>query len=86
MWGELVPFAAPGGAVATLFAVAWMVYTDRLIPYRSHRERLADKQAEITRLTAALDKVEKQRDHLLELAQVTVGIVQALPKAKDPVQ
>lgn len=82
MWSEWLPFLTPGGM---LLAVAIMVYTDRLVPIRSHLRQLAEKQAQIDRLTLALDKAEGQRDRLLGLADVTVGIVRALPTAKDPV-
>jgi hypothetical protein len=62
----------------------------RLIPLRSHERELANKQAEVDRLTAALDKTESQRDRLLGLAEVTVSVMRALPSApaaqnRDPV-
>lgn len=77
MWSEFLPYAAPGGATAIAAGAVWMVLTSRLIPAAQHR-RVLD---ELDRTKAALDKVEKQRDDLLQLAYVTVGIVQALPKA-----
>lgn len=82
MWSEWLPFLTPGGM---LLAVAIMVYTDRLVPYRSHQRQLAEKQVQINRLAEALTKAEGQRDRLLGLADVTVGIVRALPSAKDTV-
>ena len=94
MWPELAPYIGPGGAVSLLLVVAVMIYTDRLVPYRSHRRQLAAKQAEIDRLSAALDKAENQRDRLMfGVADVTVGVMKALPTApewvvappKDPV-
>ncbi len=94
MWSDLEPYLGPGGAVSLLLVVAVMVYTDRLVPYRSHRRQLAAKQAEIDRLSTALDKAESQRDRLMfGVADVTVGVMRALPAApewvapppKDPV-
>lgn len=78
MWPELLPYLTPGGVA---LSVAIMVYTDRLVPYRSHMRQLAAKQQQIDKLEAALTKVEGQRDRLLGLAEVTVGVMQALPKA-----
>lgn len=85
MWSELLPFAAPGGAVAVLTGAVWMVLTGRLIPASTHERELANRDRQIVRLIAENDALVKQRDGLLELAQVTVGIVRALPAAKDSV-
>lgn len=85
MWSELLPFAAPGGAVAVLSGAVWMVLTGRLVPASTHERELANLQAQIHRLTTALDRAESQRDKLMGLAgDVTAGIVKAIP-AKDPV-
>jgi hypothetical protein len=70
------------------------VLTGRLIPSRTVDRELRGKQAEIDRLTAALDKAENQRDRLMfGVADVTVGVMKSLPTApewvvtppKDPV-
>lgn len=84
MWSELLPFAAPGGAVAVLTGAVWMVLTGRLIPASTHERMLAEKDKQIAFLVTAHNQVVQQRDELLELAQVTVGIVQAIPRAKEP--
>lgn len=62
-----------------------MVLTGRLIPASTHERELANRDRQIERLIAENDVLVRQRDGLLELAQVTVGIVRALPAAKDPV-
>lgn len=81
MWTELAPllhdYGMPGLIVA-LVVLGW------LVPKRTHERELADKDKQIDRLLAAHDKVVQQRDDLLELAQVTVGIVAAIPRAKEP--
>jgi hypothetical protein len=82
VWSELLPIArdyGPFGLMALMVILGW------LVPRVTHRERLADKDLQIARLTTALDKAEGQRDRLLGLADVTVGIVRSLPTAKDPV-
>ena len=70
------------------------VLTGRLVPSRTVDRELRGKQAEIDRLTAALDKAENQRDRLMfGVADVTVGVMRSLPTApewvvtppKDPV-
>jgi hypothetical protein len=62
-----------------------MVLTGRLIPASTHERELSDLRQQILRLIAENDALVKQRDGLLELAHVTVGIVRALPAAKDAV-
>jgi len=86
VWPELEPFAGPVGIGTVVLAAIWMVLTGRLIPARTHEREIAAKQAEIDRLSAALEKVEAQRDKLMGLAgEVTVGIVRAIPSARDSV-
>lgn len=91
MWSDLGPYLGPS-AVATLAVVG--VLTGRLVPSRTVDRELRAKQAEIDRLTEALDKAENQRDRLLfGVADVTVGVMRGLPPApewvvsppKDPV-
>jgi hypothetical protein len=86
----LAPFAVPGGAVGLLGAVAWMVFTGRLVPGRTHERMLADKDKQIEDWrTAHAAEVERgevlaaQVSKLLTQGDITVGIVQALPRAKD---
>lgn len=91
MWSDLGPYLGPS-AIAALAVLA--VLTGRLVPSRTVDRELAAKQAEIDRLTSALDKAENQRDRLMfGVAEVTVGVMKALPTApewvvsppKDPV-
>lgn len=82
MWTELSPFLVDFGMPGLMAA---MVLFGWLIPRRTHERELANRDAQIVRLTTALDKAEAQRDKLMGLADVTVGIVRALPSAKDSV-
>lgn len=84
MLDAFAPFVVPGGLSGLVLAVAWMVFTGKLVPARTHDKIVADKDAQIAKLQAAHDKVAGQRDELMELARTTVAIVQALPRVKDP--
>lgn len=42
---DLVPWVTQGGAVGLLAAVAWMVFTGRLIPRRVHEQAMAAERA-----------------------------------------
>lgn len=83
MLDMLAPFAVPGGLGGLVLAVAWMVFTGKLVPARIHDKIVADKDAQITKLEAAHDKVVGQRDELMELARTAVAVMEALPKARD---
>jgi hypothetical protein len=86
----IAPFLVPGGAAGLLGAVAWLVYTGRLIPKSVVDQMLSVKNDELSNLRAGYN-AEKERNQLLteqvgelmELSRVTVGIVRAIPKAKD---
>lgn len=82
MWSELGPYLGPS-AIAALAVLG--VLTGLLVPLRTHNRELRAKQAEIDRLTKALDKAENQRDRLMfGVADVTVGVMKALPPAPAP--
>lgn len=83
MLDALTPFAVPGGLTGLVLALAWMVFTDRLIPGRTHMRMLADRDKQIAKLEEALDKVSGQRDRLMGLADTTVKVLEALPRARD---
>lgn len=86
----IAPFAVPGGAVGLLGAVAWMVFTGRLIPASTVDKMLAVKQEEIAALNRGYD-AEKARNELLtiqvgelmELSRTATAALNALPRAKD---
>lgn len=44
MLDSLVPWVTQGGAVGLLAAVAWMVFTGRLVPKRIHEQALATER------------------------------------------
>lgn len=83
MLDAVAPFVVPGGLSGLVLAVAWMVFTGKLVPARMHDRMIADKDAQIAKLEAAHDKVASQRDELMELARTTVAIVQGLQRAKE---
>lgn len=77
MWSLLL---GPAGAVAVLVIVGLMVYTDRLVPYRSHIRQLTDKQTQIDYYQAAAkahearaDDLQKQLVHILSAVKTTAG-------------
>jgi len=59
--------------------------TGAIMPRSAHREVISVLERENERLEKAHDRAVAQRDHLLRLTDVTVGIVRAIPQAKDPV-
>jgi hypothetical protein len=76
VWPELLPFLkdwGPSGLILVAVLMGW------LVPRWFHKERIADKDQQIATLTAALERVERQRDELTELARTTVKVVEALP-------
>lgn len=82
MWSELGPYLGSAGGILGLAVIA--VLTGLLVPLRTHNRELRAKQAEIDRLTKALDKAENQRDRLMfGVADVTVGVMKALPSAPE---
>lgn len=44
MIDQLVPWVTNGGAVGLLSAVAWMLFTGRLVPRRVHEELIASQR------------------------------------------
>lgn len=98
MFDQLLPFAGPSGAIGLLAACYWMVVTDRLVPGRSHRRQLADKDrqledkdAQIAKWQAAwereverADLTAKQVDKLVAQGETTLAVLSALPRVKDP--
>lgn len=78
MWLDLLREYGPFGLMALMVGLGW------LIPRSSHRERMADKDRQIATLQASLDRAERQRDELIELARTTVAAFQALPRAREP--
>lgn len=78
MWSELLPFLkdwGPPGLVLAAVVGGW------LVPRWFHRERIADKDAQIKTLQAAVERLEHQRDELTELARTTVAAFQVIPRA-----
>lgn len=41
---DVLPWLPQGGAIGLLAAVAWMVFTGRLVPRRQHEEALAGER------------------------------------------
>jgi hypothetical protein len=80
MWSDLLSVLKEYGAFGLM---ALMVGLGLLIPRSFHRERIADKDKQIATLQATVERLERQRDELTELARTTVAVVQALPKAKE---
>lgn len=86
----IAPFVVPGGAASLLAAVAWLVFTGKLIPASVVDKMIAVKNDEITTLRQGYN-AEQERNailtgqvgELMELSRTTVGIVKALPRAKD---
>lgn len=85
------PWIVQGGAVTLALAAVWAIFTGRLIPGRTHEAIVADKDQQIESWKAAhASEVERgevlaqQVNDLLELSRTTVGIVRAIPRAKDP--
>jgi hypothetical protein len=76
----LAPFVVPGGASGMVLALAWMVFTGRLVPGPTHDRALA----RIDKLEATLEKRDAQVAELMELARTTVATIQGLPKVRDP--
>lgn len=58
--------------------------TGALMTRRSHDEVVGLYDRALKRSEQAHDLVVEQRDRLLRLTDVTVGIVEAIPRAKDP--
>lgn len=81
MWTEFLPFAKDWGPTGLVFVA---VIFGWLIPRSFHRERIADKEQQIAALTSALERTERQRDELTELARTTVAAFQALPRTREP--
>lgn len=90
MLEAIEPFAIPTGLGALVIGMFWLVFTGRLIPASVVTQMLAVKDREIQTLEAGY-KAEQDRNailteqvgELMELSRVTVGIVQAIPRAKD---
>lgn len=81
MWSELLPLLkdwGPPGLILIALVTGW------LVPRWFHKERIGDKDKQIAALTAALERTERQRDELTELARTTVAAFQALPRAREP--
>lgn len=90
MLDVIAPFVAPGGAVGLLFAVAWLVFDGKLTPERTLDKILAVKDRELATVQAGYDaerarneELSRQVNELMELSRVTVGIVKAIPRARD---
>lgn len=81
----LETWPVPTSLGALVLGLLWMVFTGRLVPLSLHRTIVDGKDQQIAAERARADKAEIQRDDLMELAQVTVGIVKAIPRAKDAV-
>lgn len=72
MLDSLVPWVTQGGAVGLLAAVAWMVFTGRLVPRRIHeqavgreRERADDWRDAYKAADARADLLDKQMTEVL---------------------
>lgn len=72
MLDTLVPWVTQGGAVGLLGAVAWMLFTGRLIPRRIHeqavtreRERADDWRDAYRAADARADLLDKQMGEVL---------------------
>lgn len=81
MWSELLPFAKDWGPPGLILAA---VVTGWLVPRWFHRERIADKDRQIATLQATVERVERQRDELTELAHTAVAAFQSLPRTREP--
>lgn len=80
MWSELLPVAKDWGPPGLMMAA---VVTGWLVPRWMHRERIADKDRQIATLQATVERLERQRDELTELAHTAVAAFQAIPTAKE---
>lgn len=78
---ELLPFAKDWGPTGLVFAAVMLGW---LIPRWTHRERVNDLKEQITVLRSSLERAERQRDELTELARTTVAAFQALPRTREP--
>lgn len=86
----LEPWIVQGGAVTLALAAVWAIFTGRLIPGRTHDAIVADKDEQIAAWKAAHESevargevLAEQVGKLLALGDTTVGIVRAIPRAKD---
>ena len=75
VFADLIAKFGPSGLLAA-FMIA--LITGRLITLSWHRERIADKDAQIAYLRATLDKRDEQFNRLLEGQQVTVRLLEDL--------
>lgn len=83
MLDALPPFVVPGGLSGLVLALAWMVFTGKLVPARTHDRIVADKDAQIEIWRAAAEKAAGQRDELIEVARTAVAVMEALPRARE---
>lgn len=83
MLEALSPFAVPTGLTGLVLALAWMVFTGRLVPGSIHEKIVADKDAQIETWRAAAEKAAGQRDELIEVARTAVAVMEALPRARE---
>lgn len=91
MLDAVPPWAVQGGAVSVLLFVGLLIYLGRLVPLRSLLRELgraeqsaADWKAAYERQAERSDMLADQVRDLTELARTTVGIVNAIPRTKDP--
>jgi hypothetical protein len=90
MLDVIAPFAVPGGAAGIALATVWLVLTGRLIPLSTVDRLLEVKDRELQTVTAGYEAekarnelLSRQVNELMELSRTTVGIVNAIPRARD---
>lgn len=64
-----------------ILAVAWLVFTGRLVPRVTHEEQLADLRTERDRWRTAAEESTRQVTALLPAAQASTSFIEATMKA-----
>lgn len=85
MFGLTGGVIVQGGAVGLLFAVAWLLFTGRLLSRKQvedlvtvHKQRAEDFKEAISRVDARNDELAKQLAILIPLAETSARALEAI--------
>lgn len=81
---SLAPLGALGAVVAILVWLIRAVGDGRLIPASTHDTIMDQRDREVERLTAALERAQSQADKLSDTGETTLQLLRSLSEETQP--